>query len=77
LDVSASWVGEGQISKPNYEDHHHVPASFVLIDRANGTIRSATASASIGGETFDPSNLQSADLGVNTQLVALVCPHGC
>jgi hypothetical protein len=77
LDVSAAWSGQGPVSRPNYEDHFHVPASFVLIDRASGRLRSATAVATIGGQSFDASALQFADLGVNTQLVALVCPHGC
>ena len=77
LSASAVWTGRGPISRTNYEDHFHVPASFVFIDRANGPIRLASATATIGGEAFDASSQQVADMGVNVQLVALICPHGC
>jgi hypothetical protein len=78
LDVSASWTGQGPMSRGNeYVDWFVQPSDFTYVDRGSGTFRSATASAVIGGQTFDASELQFADLGVSNDLTLTICPHGC
>ena len=78
LDVSEAWTGQGDIFRGSFdEDHFLVPGNFVFIDRLNGTFRLASATASIGGQVFDVSNLVFADFGVSNQLTATMCPHGC
>lgn len=79
LNVDASWTGQGEISKGSfYEDHFLDPGSFVFIDRLSGTFRQASATATIGGQTFDTSSeVGPVDMGNNVQLTVLMCPHGC
>ena len=78
LDVSDAWSGQGQIFQGSFYEHHALdPGNLVFIDRLNGTFRLATATATIGGQTFDASELQFADLGVSNQLTLTICPHGC
>jgi hypothetical protein len=78
LDVSAAWVGQGDIARGSFwEDHFVQPDGFTFIDRNNGTFRLASATATIGGQHFDTSELQLADLGVSNQLTLTICPHGC
>jgi hypothetical protein len=60
-----------------YEDHFVQPDGFTFIDRQSGNFRMASAAATIGGQTFDASELQFADLGVSNQLTLTICPHGC
>lgn len=78
LDVSASWTGQGQLTRGSqYEDHFVQPVGFTFIDRNSGTFRLASAAATFGGQSFDPSEQQFADLGVSNQLTMTICPHGC
>lgn len=78
MDVSATWTGEGQMTQGSqYEDHFVQPDGFTFIDRQSGNFRMASAAATIGGQTFDASELQFADLGVSNQLTLTICPHGC
>jgi len=78
LDVSVSWAGQGDIARGNfYEDHALDSGNLVYIDRLSGTFRLANATATVGGQSFDPSGLQFADMGVSNQLTVTVCPHGC
>lgn len=79
LNVAVSWNGEGEISKGSfYEDHFLDPGSFVFIDRLSGTSRQASATATMGGQSFDPSSkVGPVDMGNNVQLTVLMCPHGC
>ena len=78
LDVSASWTGQGQMTRGSqYEDHFVQPGGFTFIDRESGTFRLAGAAATIGGQSFDASEQQFADLGVSNQLTMTICPHGC
>jgi hypothetical protein len=73
-----SWAGQGEIARGSfYEDHSFDPGNLVFIDRLNGTFRLGTATATVGGQAFDTSSLQFADLGVSNQLTLTVCPHGC
>lgn len=74
--VDVAWTGSGQLTHPNEQDHFVGPGSFVFIDRLNGTFRPATATATLDGVSFGADSLQFADLGNNTQLTVLVCPHG-
>jgi len=63
-----------------------VPATTCTLDAAgnpttcvdSGTFRQASATATIGGQTFDTSNeVGFVDMGNNVQLTVLTCPHGC
>ena len=53
------------------------PGGLTFVDRGSGTFRLASATATIGGQTFDASELQFADFGVSNDLTLTVCPHGC
>jgi len=78
LDVSVTWAGQGDIARGNfYEDHALDSGNLVYIDRLSGSFRLAEATATIGGQNFDASTLQFADLGVSNQLTVTVCPRGC
>jgi hypothetical protein len=78
LDVSVTWTGQGSMSRGiEYVDWFVQPSEFTYVDRGSGTFRSATASATVGGQTFDASELQFADLGVSNDLTLTICPHGC
>ena len=78
LAVSASWTGQGQMTQGSqYEDHFVQPNGFTFIDRESGTFRLASAAATFGGQSFDASEQQFADLGVSNQLTMTICPHGC
>jgi hypothetical protein len=78
LNVAASWTGQGEISTGVfYNDHFLDPGSFVYIDRASGTFREASATATIGGQTFDTSSEGMVDMGKNVTMTVLICPHGC
>lgn len=79
LNVAVAWTGQGEISKGSlYEDHFLDPGSFVFIDRSSGTFRQASATATIGGQTFNTSNeVGPVDMGNNVQMTVLMCPHGC
>jgi hypothetical protein len=78
LDVSETWTGQGPITRGiEYVDRSIQPGDVTYIDRGSGTFRSASATATIGGQTFDGSKLQFADFGVSNDLTLTVCPHGC
>lgn len=78
VTVSATWTGQGQLTRGNqYVDHSVQPGGLTYVDRGSGTFRSATATATIGGQTFDASELQFADLGVSNDMTLTICPHGC
>jgi hypothetical protein len=79
LHVAVSWTGQGEVSRGSfYEDHFLDPGSFVFIDRSSGTFRQASATATIGGQTFDTSDeVGPVDMGNNTNMTVLMCPHGC
>src|SRR6185437_15159377 len=65
VNVSEAWTGQGELFQGSFnEDHFLVPGDFVSIDRLNGKFRFATASASMGGQVFDGSDLVFADFGV-------------
>ena len=76
--VSATWTGQGQLTQGNqYVDWSGQPGGLTYVDRGSGTFRQASATATIGGQTFDASELQFADFGVSNDLTLTVCPHGC
>jgi hypothetical protein len=79
LNVAVAWTGQGEISIGSfYEDHFLDPGSFVYIDRSSGTFRQASATATIGGQTFDaPDEIGPVDMGNNVNMTVLICPHGC
>ena len=78
VTVSATWTGQGQLTRGNqYVDHSVQPGGLTYVDRGSGTFRSASATATIGGQTFDAPELQFADLGVSNDMTLTVCPHGC
>lgn len=78
MAVTATWTGQGQMSRGNeYVDWVVQPGDFTYVDRGSGTFRQASATATIGGQTFDASELQFADFGVSNDLTLTVCPHGC
>lgn len=78
LAVSVSWTGLGQMTQGSqYEDHFVQPDGFTFIDRESGTFRLASAAATFGGQSFDASEQQFADLGVSNQLTMTICPQGC
>jgi hypothetical protein len=78
MDVSMTWTGQGAISRGiEYVDHSVAPGGLTFVDRGSGTFRLASATATIGGQTFDASELQFADFGVSNDLTVTVCPHGC
>lgn len=76
--VSATWTGQGQLTRGiQYVDRSVQPGGLTYVDRGSGTFRSASATATIGSQTFDASELQFADLGVTNDMTLTVCPHGC
>jgi hypothetical protein len=79
MAVSATWTGQGEITRGSqYVEHSVEPGGLTFVDRASGSFRlSASAIATIGGQTFDASELQFADFGVTNNLTLTVCPHGC
>jgi hypothetical protein len=78
IDVSVTWTGQGAISRgKEYVDRSVDPGGLTFVDRGSGTFRLASATATIGGQTFDASELQFADFGVSNDLTLTVCPHGC
>jgi hypothetical protein len=78
LDVSETWTGQGPITQGiEYVDWSVQPGNLTYVDRGSGTFRSASATATIGGQTFDASDLQFADLGVSNDVTVTICPHGC
>ena len=78
VNVSEAWTGQGELFQGSFnEDHFLVPGDFVSIDRLNGKFRFATASASMGGQVFDGSDLVFADFGVSNQLTAMICTQAC
>jgi hypothetical protein len=78
MDASVTWTGQGAISRgKEYVDHSVDPGGLTFVDRGTGTFRLASATATIGGQTFDASDLQYADFGVSNDLTVTICPHGC
>jgi len=78
MDVSMTWTGQGAISRgKEWVDHSVDPGGLTFVDRGIGTFRQASATATIGNETFDGSDLQIADFGVANGLTVTICPHGC
>jgi hypothetical protein len=78
MAVSATWTGQGQLTRGSqYVEHSVQPGGLTFVDRASGSFRPASATATIGGQTFDASELQFADLGVSNDFTLTVCPHGC
>ena len=77
LNVAVSWIGEGEISKGSSNVHLLDPGSFVFIDRLSGTFRQASATATIGGQTFSTSDaVGPVDMGNNVGMTVLMCPLG-
>jgi hypothetical protein len=78
MAVSATWTGQGPISRGiEYVDRSVQPGGLTFVDRGSGTFRLASATATIGGQTFGVSDLQFADFGVSNDLTVTVCPRGC
>jgi len=76
-NVSVDWTGQGGIARGSDLDHFLAPGGWVFLDRLSGTFRQASATATIGGQSFDAAGQQLADMGNNVQLTVLICPHGC
>jgi hypothetical protein len=69
MAVSATWTGQGPISRgKEYVDWIVQPGGFTYVDRGSGTTRLASATATIGGQTFGAGELQFADFGVSNDL---------
>jgi hypothetical protein len=70
--VTASWAGQGPITKGVYNDHYKT-AGFSIRDHFNGTDRNAAATGTFGGATLNPADLQFADLGTTNSGTTTVC----
>jgi hypothetical protein len=78
LGVSETWTGQGPITRGLEDLYWSIqPGNVTYIEHGSGTFRLASATATIGGQTFDASDLQFADLGVSNDLTVTICPHGC
>jgi hypothetical protein len=73
--VSASWAGEGSITRGTVTDHFH-EQGFEQVDHFTGAGRQATASATVDGTTLGTGDLLFADLGTAVSGSAIIC-HNC
>lgn len=72
IDVTASWTGQGPITKSVTNDHFKT-AGFSVRDHFNGTDRNAAATATIGGFPQPLGEPQYADLGTTNSGTTNVC----
>lgn len=71
-DVNATWTGQGPITR-GVSNQHSKTGRCGEIFHSNGTIRGATADATVGGLT-PPGELTSAELGtVKEAVISFVC----
>jgi hypothetical protein len=63
IDVTATWTGEGPITR-GVSNEHFKSDGFSVNDHFNGTFRDATATGRIAGLTLSASKLQFADLAI-------------
>ncbi len=75
IDLSASWTGEGPISR-NVADNRFRQGAYSIINHLNGTGREATATGLIGGLALTASELQFAKLGTAKSGSTEICV-GC
>lgn len=67
IDVTASWTGEGPITR-GVSNQHFKTGGFSMTEHFQGTFRDATATATITGLLAPLGDLQFADLGNTKQL---------
>ena len=72
IDVTATWTGQGPISRGVANDHFKTDG-FSVNDHSNGTSRTATATATIGGFPQPLGEPQFADLGTTKTGTTTVC----
>jgi len=77
MDVTATWTGQGPITRGVSSDHVKVDG-FSETDHFNGTDRDAAAAGTVAGLTLSGSDLIAADLGVAkaatiTRCIGLSC----
>jgi hypothetical protein len=72
IDVTATWTGQGPISRGVFNDHFKSDG-FSATDHFNGTDRAATATGTVGGLTLGASELQFADLGTANSGTTIIC----
>jgi hypothetical protein len=72
IDVTATWTGQGPITRAVFNDHFKSDG-FSENDHFNGTDRAATATGTVGGLTLSASELQFADLGTANSGTVTVC----
>ena len=72
VDVNATWTGQGPIGRSVSNDHFKSDG-FSVNDHFNGTSRTATAAATIGGFPQPLGELQFADLGTAKSGTTTIC----
>lgn len=72
IDVTASWTGQGPITRSVSNDHSKA-AGFSFNDHFSGTDRNAAVTGTLGGVTLNPADVQYADLGTTNQGSVTVC----
>ncbi len=72
IDVTASWTGQGPITRSVINDHFKT-AGFSVRDHMNGTSRNAAATGTLGGVTLNPADVQFADLGTTNSGTTTIC----
>jgi hypothetical protein len=73
VDVSASWTGEGPISRGTFNQNFH-QNGYHEIDHFTGTDRQATATATVDGTSLGTSDF--ADIGTALSGTVTIC-HNC
>lgn len=75
IDLSASWTGQGPISR-GVSNSHYKQGVVSITDHFSGTGREATATGHIGDLTLAASDMQFANLGTATSGTTKIC-FGC
>lgn len=73
--VDAQWTGQGSLLHGVFKTHI-TGKGFKFNDHFNGYQRDATATASVGADSYDASTLLFADLGTSKSGTSTLC-HNC
>jgi hypothetical protein len=75
IDASASWTGQGSVTRSVFGDHFHT-FGFTETDHFSGTNRIATATGTIGGLTLTIADNAFADMGTTHSGSVDICLGG-
>jgi len=72
IDATASWTGQGPISR-SLSNTHFKSDGFSLTEHFSGTGRAATATGTVGGLTLTAGDLVDAEMGTTNDSIVTVC----